>query len=782
MKKITLLLAILLLGSLFANAQTKRVLIEEATGTWCSWCPRGMVYGEQMVYEYDALFIAIHMNDIMESTPLYADKTTITGLPAGNVDRVGMRVDPTDWETSVVSQMNTVPPADISVTTNYDPVTRNLSMTVTADFFTALNGDYRLGAVVVEDAVQGTTSGYDQYNSYSGGSTQMGGWENLPNPVPAKQMVYDHVARYLASEYEGDPGSLPATIAAGSQHSHTLTWTLPAEYDEAYTHVIGYITNGTTGAILNAGKSAYLLGNTNAQPLFVSEGRTTGLVGVNYQYDILTHDPDNLDLTITAVDIPSWMTLNTTGPRTAILSGTTSTEGVYPVTLKVSDGNSSTLQVFQVEIINSGGLDWYVVGNEGFTVGSASSINLKINNAGVPYVLAAAPNNEVLVYKFENDTWSVLGNAIMGSESQAALALAPDSTPYVFTGDGSVKVYRFNGSAWTQVGGTVGEGFHIDMTIANDGTPYVSYMDIANDAKGICKKWDGTNWVTVGGSTFSSEVAVWTKVITNSANQPIVLYGTGGYNGPFFSNVIEFNGSNWQLLGGGHIDSAVSTYFSHSIAMDASGKIYVGLTTETESKQLNVYRWDNNAWTKIGDNISGGGTYNNTLALDLQGNPVIGFRDDLEGGKTTVMRFEQNNWTTVGLSGFSNIASYQSLAYSPNGAPYMAYQDEDNESKATVKRYGPETLSISDQPDYTLDVTVYPNPNSGEFTLLSKYEGRYQLIDLQGRIISEGVLKASGSQNGKNAYSFNYDTLSKGMYLLHIATDQKRNVVKIIIE
>ncbi|MBB6681431.1 hypothetical protein H4O20_08250 [Aequorivita sp. 609] len=92
----------------------------------------------------------------------------------------------------------------------------------------------------------------------------MGGWENLPDPVPARQLVYDHVARYLATEYVGDAGSLPSTISAGSQHSYTITWTLPEEYNGEYTHVVGYITNATTGEILNAGKSAYLPGHINA--------------------------------------------------------------------------------------------------------------------------------------------------------------------------------------------------------------------------------------------------------------------------------------------------------------------------------------------------------------------------------------------------------------------------------------------------------------------------------------------------------------------------------------
>lgn len=783
MKKITLLLGIFLIGHLCLQAQTKRVLIEEGTGTWCNWCPRGFVFGEQMIYDYDVIFIAVHMGDVMETDPAYADATNINGLPSGNVDRVAMDIDPRDWEISVIDRLTATPPADVSVTTNFNASTRQLTMTVTANFFSALSGDYRLGAVVVEDAVTGTTTAYDQQNAYSGGSTQMGGWENLPNPVPARQMVYDQVARSLISDYAGNPGSLPATIAAGSQHSHTLTFTLPADYDEAYTHVVGYLTNATTGAILNAGKSAYLLGNTNAKPMFVSQGRVNGLMGVNYQYDILTHDPDNRTLTITAENIPSWMTLNTTGPTTARLFGTPTTEGIFPVTLKVSDGNSSSLQTFDVEIVNSGGVDWYFVGNEGFTDETASNVCLKMDNSGIPYVMSVNSVNRVTVHTFENETWSILGNPVMGDQNQAAMALGPDGSPYIITRDGLLKVYRFDGNNWIQLGGTVGDGYHIDIAVANDGTPYISFMDVANNAKGICKKWDGSAWINVGANFTPTQVAVWTKLATNAANQPVVLYGTGpGSNGPFYSHVSVFNGAAWDILGGGAIDSNTATYFTHSFSMDQNEDIYVSVTADAATKHLNVYKWNGTAWSMIGDNISGGDTYNSTLALDLQGIPVVGFRDESEGGKTTVMRLDGNTWTFVGLTGFSGIASYQSLVYSPDGAPYIAYQDEDNGQQASVKRYGPEVLSTPNFNFNPFEVKVYPNPNSGAFTVLTNKRSNFQIIDLQGRTISSGTIAPQSSEHGMNAYSLNYSNLSQGIYLLNVISDQERKVVKVIIE
>lgn len=83
------------------------------------------------------------------------------------------------------------------------------------------------------------------------------------------------------------------------------------------------------------------------------------------------------------------MTLTITGETTASLIGTPTTEGTYPVTLMVSDGNSSEQQYFEVEVVDSGGVDWHVVGQEGFTDGIASDVNLVLNSIGVPYVMYA---------------------------------------------------------------------------------------------------------------------------------------------------------------------------------------------------------------------------------------------------------------------------------------------------------------------------------------------------------------------------------------------------------
>ncbi|MFN0188536.1 MAG: hypothetical protein ACKVQV_07530, partial [Bacteroidia bacterium] len=79
---------------------TKRVLMEEGTGTWCGWCPRGAVYTEQFdtVYAGSAIIVAVHNGDPMADAVYDAGLgTLISGYPSGAVDRKDIDVDPSDF-------------------------------------------------------------------------------------------------------------------------------------------------------------------------------------------------------------------------------------------------------------------------------------------------------------------------------------------------------------------------------------------------------------------------------------------------------------------------------------------------------------------------------------------------------------------------------------------------------------------------------------------------------------------------------------------------------------
>lgn len=238
-------------------APGKMVVGEEGTGTWCQWCPRGAVFMDRFEQDYGPFWagIAVHNGDPMTVASYDAGiGGLISGYPSALVDRVG-DVDPSAMANDFFTRLQTPPTAFISTTSTWDATTRELEVTITADFQAAANSNYKLAVVLTEDGVTGTGSGYAQSNAYAGGSNGvMGGYENLPSPVPASQMVYDHVARAIEPSFGGDATSFPATVNSGESHSKTYTFTLPADWDEQKIHIIGMMMD-PTGKIDNASKS-----------------------------------------------------------------------------------------------------------------------------------------------------------------------------------------------------------------------------------------------------------------------------------------------------------------------------------------------------------------------------------------------------------------------------------------------------------------------------------------------------------------------------------------------
>ena len=237
-------------------AAGKVVVGEEATGTWCGWCPRGTVAMDEFATLYPTFWagIAVHNGDPMVDTPYDAAiGALVGGYPNALVDR-GPEVDPGSMDAQFLARLQIAPKALISNTSTWDPVTRILEVTVTADFQSGANSSYKLACAITEDGVTGD-AGYAQTNYYAGGAEGvMGGYELLGDPVPAADMVYDHVARGIMPSFDGEAGVFPAVVNTGEQYSSTYSFTLAADWDINNIHIIGLLLDGS-GRIDNAGKS-----------------------------------------------------------------------------------------------------------------------------------------------------------------------------------------------------------------------------------------------------------------------------------------------------------------------------------------------------------------------------------------------------------------------------------------------------------------------------------------------------------------------------------------------
>lgn len=237
-----------------SQVSPKKVFFEEGTGTWCQYCPRGMVAMEYMQNTYPNEFIgvAVHNGDPMTLTA-YDDGVNFSSFPGMNVDRAVKGADVS--QATMVSNLNTrkVMISPVALDANGGVNGANITINAMATFKTIFtNANYRLAVIISEDDVTGTSNGYRQVNAYSGGSTVVGGYELLPNPVPANQMVYNHVGRALLGGYSGQVGSVPATITDGQTVSYTFNYTVPATSTIADMHAVILLIDQDNGEVVNA--------------------------------------------------------------------------------------------------------------------------------------------------------------------------------------------------------------------------------------------------------------------------------------------------------------------------------------------------------------------------------------------------------------------------------------------------------------------------------------------------------------------------------------------------
>lgn len=252
-----------------SNPPERKVVIEERTGTWCGWCPRGTVAMQHLKLNYSetTVLLAVHNSDPMAvpeydskmsgAFPTFAGDRTFSGQSiSGPPSAAGSMIGFHDQRRDII------PGATVDITNvNYNPSNGAVSVDVSSDFILEGNGlDLRYVLVFAEDAVQGTSAGYAQVNFYAGGAqgpmVDANGvdYAQLPDPVPASQMLYDHVVRGVEPQFEGAPGSVPSTVTFQQNVTYNFSTTLPAVVDNpnhVYVSVL-LVDQGNGGEVINA--------------------------------------------------------------------------------------------------------------------------------------------------------------------------------------------------------------------------------------------------------------------------------------------------------------------------------------------------------------------------------------------------------------------------------------------------------------------------------------------------------------------------------------------------
>lgn len=687
MKKLLFTLMLMLTFSIgFAQ---KNVLVEELTGTWCQWCPRGIYYGDSLCQTHDyVIFIAIHCSDPMANNTYY-QASGLVGAPSANIGRRFMDQETQTWFAKVEQESQIAPKASMNVICDYNPATRQLTATVIATALENMSGDYRFAVILTEDGVTGPAPSYNQSNSYSGGGHgPMGGYESLPNPIPAERIAYDHVGRELLCDYGGQIGSFPTSLEAGSMASYDFTYTLNEDYDYNYVRAIVLLI-APDGTVENAAKSAYLNGNETAAPLFTSAAKTEAYANLNYLYNVYFHDPDDPYVSISLMQGPSWLSLEQYDGKSACLYGTPDQPGTYEVRLTLSDCIHSINQDFTIVVEEPLGGSWEYVGQRGFSQNAFQAFGVKKDHEGNLYVFGNQGNTPVL-YKNTpgSDTWEQMGSINTScSVSAGGMDVASNGDVYVAYSDPSDNGYAFkwDGSQWTAIGSAFGS-VETHIVLDNNDLPYLVARDVTQGYKGVVFKLENNSWVPLSGTGIyvpDAEYACHQDLAFDSDNTPYISYAD--YMASNQLKVRKFTNGEWALVGSG-IDNI---YFYQSMALDENDTPYLAYCA-FPSYQLRAVRFNGSDFESLGDDLAEGAVSELDACFN-EGKFTVAFINDGQSNYLSVMQFDEE-WSYVGPSLVSEGAIDDPCITSDNGVLYVAYSDDGLQGFASCMKYAEVTV------------------------------------------------------------------------------------------
>ncbi|MBR1932487.1 MAG: hypothetical protein IJ841_02240 [Prevotella sp.] len=249
---------------------SRRSVVEEFTGTWCTNCPRGTVGMENLAREFGDRFvgIAVHNGDPMALNGYQS--LVPSGIPKCNMDRtlvcdpyIGIAND-YHYHANEAFALLLAQPSEADLTLNAywtDDSETVIACEATTTFYTnAPTADYALAFILTADGLRGTTQEWWQVNGESGRGTfpdaDMDRFRNAPDPV--KDMEYNHVAVAIDGITQGIAGSIASPIVSRQPQLFTHTYSIAGNslvQDKTRLQANVLLINTTTGQVVNAAKA-----------------------------------------------------------------------------------------------------------------------------------------------------------------------------------------------------------------------------------------------------------------------------------------------------------------------------------------------------------------------------------------------------------------------------------------------------------------------------------------------------------------------------------------------
>ena len=315
--------------------------------------------------------------------------------------------------------------------------------------------------------------------------------------------------------------------------------------------------------------------------------------------------------------------------------------------------NNNGINSGNVKLFKYNGSEWLQI---------CSTINGNDNNFRTGYTVTLSSNGETLavttlsdnnlkgsvsIYKINQDGIYNIFNTTQPVDNLI------DGLSYFNTITNTVNTYYNN--IWYDAKGYTGPSGNNGMT-GPKGDTTISY-NLDNKADGL-PIYSFTQLGTNINGEFDFDL--FGKCVSLSSNGSIIAIGTtknniGSNSGNIY--IYSFDGSNWNQLGNCIYSEAENNESGNSISLSSDGSIIaIGSYLNNNTGSVRVYNYNGTEWIKLGSNINSNMTddrFGISVSLSSDGTIVAIGADynsynGLNSGNVSIFKYDNNNWVQLG--------------------------------------------------------------------------------------------------------------------------------------